>query len=62
MDKILELYIIYIQGLLVLIDFENAIASVSWSLIYKASGNYGFGNSIIDMIKILKKDFKAFVL
>lgn len=48
MEKILELYIIYIQGLLVLIDFEKAIASVSWSLIHKASRNYGFGNSILD--------------
>lgn len=51
-----------IPGLLVLIDFEKAFDSVSWSFIYKALEYFGFGNNIINWIKILNKDFKASVL
>lgn len=51
-----------IPGLLVLIDFEKTFDSVSWSFIYKAFEYFGFGNTIINWIQILKKDFKASVL
>lgn len=39
-----------IPGLLVLIDFEKAFYSVSWSFIYKALEYFGFGNNIINWI------------
>ena len=51
-----------IPGLLVLIDFEKAFDSMSWSFIYKVLQFFGFGNTIIDWVKILNNDFKAAVL
>lgn len=51
-----------IPGLLVLIDFEKAFDSVSWSFIFKALEYFGFGITIINWIKILNKDFKASLL
>jgi hypothetical protein len=54
-----------IPRLLVLIDFEKAfdsISSCSWSFIYKVSKYFGFGEYIIDWVKILNTNFKATVL
>lgn len=41
-----------IPGLLVLIDFEKAFDSISWSFIYKVLNFFGFGNYIIQWVKI----------
>ena len=51
-----------IPGLLVLIDFENAFDSMSWSYIYKVLQFFGLGNTIIDWVKILNNSVKAAVL
>ena len=51
-----------IIGLLVLIDFDKAFGSMSWPFIYKVLQFFGFGNTIIDWVKILNNDFKAAVL
>ena len=51
-----------IPGLLVLIDFKKAFNTMSWSLIYKVLQFFGFGNTIIDWVKILNNGFKAAVL
>lgn len=52
----------HIPGLLVLIDFEKAFDSISWSFIYKVLNYFGFGKNYIDWIKILNTKFKASVL
>ena len=51
-----------IPGLLVLKYFEKAFDSMAWSFIYKVLQFFGFGNTIIDWVKILNNDFKAAVL
>lgn len=51
-----------IPGLLVLTDFEKAFDSFSWSFIYKVLNFFGFGNYIIQWVKILNTNFKASVL
>lgn len=51
-----------IPGLLVLIDFEKAFDSISWSFIYIVLNYFGFGNKFIHWIKILNTNFKASVL
>lgn len=51
-----------IPGLLVLIDFEKAFDSISWSFIYKVLKFFGFGEYIIQWVKILNTNFKAAVL
>ena len=51
-----------IPGLLVLKDFEKAFDSMVWSFMYKVLHFFGFGNTIIDWVKILNNDFKAAVL
>ena len=51
-----------IPGLLVLIDFEKAFDSMSWSFIYKVLEFFGFGEYIIEWIKILNTKFKASIL
>ena len=50
-----------IPGLLVLIDFEKAFDSISWSFIYKVLHFFGFGKNIISWIKILNTNFKAYL-
>ena len=51
-----------IPGLLVFIDFEKAFDSISWSFIYKVLKYFGFGEYIVDWVKILNTNFKATVL
>ena len=51
-----------LPGLLVLIDFEKAFNSISWSFIYKVLSYFGFGNNIIKWVKILNTNFKASIL
>ena len=50
-----------IPGLLLLIDFEKAFDSVSWSFIYEALKYFGFGTSIIQWIKLFSKNAKLAV-
>lgn len=45
-------------GLLLLVDFEKAFDSISWSFLYKVLEFFGFGNSIISWIKTLYKNAK----
>ena len=51
-----------IPGLLVLIDFEKAFDSISWSFIYKVLTYFGYGMNIVNWVKILNTNFKASVL
>lgn len=51
-----------IPGLLMLIDFEKAFDSISWSFIYKVLLFFGFGNHIIKWVKILNTNVKAAIL
>lgn len=51
-----------IPGLLMLIDFEKAFDSISWSFIYKVLEFFGFGKYIIDWVKILNTNFKSAIL
>ena len=44
-------------GLLLLVDFEKAFDSISWSFLYKVLEFFGFGNSI-SWIKTLYKNAK----
>ena len=43
-------------GLLLLVDFEKAFDSITWSFLYKVLEFFGFGNSIISWIKTLYKN------
>lgn len=43
-------------------NFEKAFDSISWSFIYKVLNFFGFGNYIIQWVKILNTNFKASVL
>ena len=51
-----------IPCLLMLIDFEKAFDSISWSFIYNVLHFFGFGKKFIDWIKNLNNKFKACVL
>ena len=51
-----------IDGLLMLIDFEKAFDSVSWSFIYNAFEFYGFGNDILKWIKLFNTNISASIL
>ena len=47
-----------LPGLLLLVDFEKAFDSVSWSFIYKVLEYFGYGKSIISWIKLFKNNAK----
>ena len=49
-----------IKGLLLFVDFEKAFDSVSWSFIHKVLELFGFGDSLIFWIKVLKNAKLAF--
>lgn len=51
-----------LPGLLMLIDFEKAFDSVSWSFLFKMLYIFGNVNSIIKWVKILNINFKASIL
>ena len=51
-----------LPGMLVLIDFEKAFDSVSWTFIYQTLEYLGFGQSFIDWIKLFNTDIKATVI
>ena len=50
-----------IPGMLVLIDFEKAFDSISWSFIYKTLQYLGFTEAFIKWIKLFNRDIKATV-
>ena len=48
----------HIPGLLLLVDFEKAFDSVTWSFIYKVIEYFVFGNSLIALIKLFNHNVK----
>lgn len=46
-------------GFLLAIDYAKAFDSIRWSLLYKAVTLFGFGEFIIDAIKLLFQDIKT---
>ena len=54
-----------VPGMLVLIDFEKAFDSISWTFIYKTLEFFGFGKSFINWIKLfntVNTDIKATII
>ena len=51
-----------LPGMLVLIDFEKAFDSISWTFIYKTLEFFGFGKSFINWIKLFNTDIKAIII
>ena len=51
-----------IPGLLMLIDFEKAFDSISWSFLYKVLEYFKFGTSFIKWIKLLNTNIKAYII
>ena len=51
-----------LPGMLVLIDFEKAFDSISWTFIYKTLEFFGFGKSFINWIKLFNTDIKATII
>ena len=51
-----------IDGLLMLIDFEKAFDSISWSFMFNVLEKLGFGQGFIEWIKILNKNITASVI
>ena len=51
-----------IPGLLLLVDFEKAFDSISWSFMYKVMKYFNFGPDMLNWIKILYKDAKFCVI
>ena len=51
-----------IPGLLMLIDFEKAFDSISWTFLYKALQSFGYSKEFIQWIELFNTDIKAYVL
>ena len=51
-----------VPGMLILIDFEKAFDSVSWTFIYQTLEFLGFGESFINWIKLFNTDVKATII
>ena len=49
------------NGLLLLIDFEKAFDSVSWSFLYRTFKFFNFGDSILSWLKLFNNDVTAYV-
>ena len=49
------------DGLLLLIDFEKAFDSVSWSFLYKTFKFFNFGESILSWLKLFNNNVKAHI-
>ena len=51
----------HIPGMLVLIDFEKAFDSISWSFIYQSLSFLGFPTDIVSWVKLFNNNIKATV-
>ena len=51
-----------ISGLLLLIDFEKALDSVSWKFLYSALRYFGFDENFIKWIQVFNTDITAYIL
>ena len=49
------------DGLLLLVDFEKAFDSVSWSFLYKTFEFFNFGPSILSWIKLFNNNVTAYI-
>lgn len=61
-DIINETKIRQIPGMILLIDFEKAFDSISWSFMFKALNFFNFGPNIIRWVKSLYTDAKLCVI
>ena len=50
------------SGMLLLVDFEKAFDSISWSYVYNVLEFFNFGPNLIKYIKLLNNDVKLCVL
>ena len=51
-----------LPGMLVLIDFEKAFDSISWSFIYQTMAYLGFSKDVIKWIKLFNHNIKATII
>ena len=51
-----------LPGLLMLIDFEKAFDSLSWSFLYKVLHSFGYSKNFIKWIKLFNTNISAYVL
>ena len=51
-----------LPGMLVLIDFEKAFDSISWSFIYETMEFLGFSKNLVDWVKLFNRDIKATII
>ena len=52
----------HIPGLLMLIDFEKAFDSLSWTFLYRVLNSFGYSKDFIKWIKLFNTDITAYVL
>ena len=50
------------SGLLMLIDFEKALDSLSWKFLYKTLDHFGYSESFIKWIQLFNTDISAYVV